>query len=162
MAVKNSTSELNLATAFEYIKLNKLGIVVKALATTTCLILFFTNNLVIFNQFASHKAIIASNLRYDDKLLFPAILLCNTSAFKNSKVPKMDLKYYFANTLILSDALISISIKSVGEGIELEEKTDEEKIIYNSSYTSELIQIDRLSTLYRGSCYKIEYKKQVS
>ena len=162
MAVKNSTSELNLATAFEYIKLNKLGIVVKALATTTCLILFFTNNLVIFNQFASHKAIIASNLRYDDKLLFPAILLCNTSAFKNSKVSKMDLKYYFANTLILSDALLSISIKSVGEGIELEEKTDAEKIIYNSSYTSELLQIDRLSTLYRGSCYKIEYKKQVS
>ena len=74
----------------------------------------------------------------------------------------MDLKYYFANTLILSDALLSISIKSVGEGIELEEKTDAEKIIYNSSYTSELIQIDRLSTLYRGSCYKIEYKKQVS
>ena len=160
MTDKTSTIKLNLATAFEYIKLNKLGIVVKALATTTCLVLFFTNNLVIFNQFASHKAIIASNARYDDKLLFPAILLCSSSAFKNSKVPTMDLKYYLANTFILSDALLSISIKSGGEGVELDEQIDTE-IVYNSSYTSELIQIERLSTLWRGSCYRIEYKKQV-
>ena len=88
----------------------------------------------------------ADNIRYEEKLLFPLIVLCNTSAFKNSEVPTMDLEYYNNITFKLSDALISI--ESNGEEGGLDQKSGMPEIVYNSSYTSEFIHIERFNAYY--------------
>ena len=142
---------------FAKVKTQKWMFLLKAIAIAICSVFFFGNNFVIFQQFISHKSYYASKLNYENELLLPNIVLCNSSAFKNQKVPTLDLGHYLSNTLQLSDALLSITSGYAGSHA----SSGVEKTLWNATYNSEHIQIKPVLTYYRGRCFMIKYKQMV-
>ena len=138
--------------------MDKLKYVIKTLAAILCITLFLVNNYVIFNQFASGKTIVCSNIKYEEKLSFPTFVICNASAFKNPKVLTVDLEEYLKDTFKLSDTLISITVAG---GYGSSDKPINDEILYNATQISPHIQIESVHTLYRGHCYRVEYQKKV-
>ena len=131
--------------------MDKCNYVVNTLATLICLIGFFANNFVILKQFVTGKTFIASSFKAEEPLLFPAIVMCNFSAYKELEIQKIDLDDYFRNTFKLSDALESITFYV----------NDLEVVLYNKTYRSESITIESIHTYYRGRCYKFHLKNKV-
>ena len=143
---------------WEKIGMEKCSCLIKTIAVITCLALFFVNNFVIFQQFASRKSVTAMNYKYQPTLLLPVIIICNGSAYKNPRMSSVDLEYYLNNTFKLFDALDSITSGEEGGS---SGQPDEELVLYNSTYKSKFIHIDSIFTYYRGHCYSVKYRNKV-
>ena len=151
MSDKCSVESTQRNPQFNHLNMDQIcNYVIKTLATIICLICFFANNYVILKQFISGKTIIASNYKLEEPLFFPAILICNFSAYKESEMPTIDLDDYVKNTFKLSDALDSITL---GDG--------DEDVLYNKTYRSENMKIESIYTYFRGHCFKFYLNKKV-
>ena len=136
----------------------KSTLAIKLCAALICVALFIANSYVIFKQFASHNTILAAKFVEEDTLRFPTLIICNASAYKNPKFPDFRLDSYLNNTIALSDFLIAITQpdKNGEAGV-----IENEKMLYNSTYSSVNITIEAIRSYYRGNCFKVEYRKKV-
>ena len=124
--------------------------VLKFLATCACLILFFANSFLIFEEFLSGKTILASNYVEEKKLYFPIMIICSYSPYMESEMITVALSGYLNNTLKIEDVLESISMGRTFSSP-----------IYNNTHHSEILRISPIYTYYRGQCYAFKYKKKV-
>ena len=133
--------------------------IIKAIAASICLVLFFINNYVIFRQFAGRQTVTTTNIKWLEKELLPSISVCSSTAYKNPNIKSIDMDSYLNNTFKLSEALISIDLGS--EDNELGSSWND-KVLWNSTYISNDVTLDPVYTYYRGTCYKFKYLVPVS
>ena len=118
-----------------------------------CLVLFFSNNIVILKEFILGKTIVSTNLRPEEPQHLPAIVLCNLSAFKDPELNTANLDDYLKNTLDLQGVLLSIVL----DPFQSEDKTD----VYNKTYKSKDLEIQSIYSYIRGHCYVFKYNETV-
>jgi len=126
--------------------------VIKFLATSACLIFFFANSYLIFEEFASGKTILASKFMEKQSVYFPIMIICSYSPYRESEMATLALSDYLNNTLKIEDILESISVGDARSS----------SLIYNNTYHSEILGVSPIYTYYRGICYAFKYKKKVS
>ena len=132
--------------------------VIKSIAALICLILFVINNYVLFLQFAERQTVASTNVEWKPTEMFPNIIICNSSAYKNYRMSSIDMKSYLNNTFEISEALISIDLGNENNEIG---SSDHDATLWNSSYISNDVILDSVITYYRGHCYKFKYKLPV-
>jgi hypothetical protein len=126
--------------------------VLKFLATSACLMFFFANSFLIFEEFASGKTILASNYMKKQRVHFPIMVICSYSAYRESEMDKLGLSDYLNNTLKIEDVLESISVGDARSSYP----------IYNDTYHSGNLSVSPIYTYYRGQCFAFKYKLKVS
>ena len=132
--------------------------IIKSLAALICLILFVINNYVLFLQFAERQTVASTNVEWRPTEIFPNIIICNSSAFKNNRMSSIDMKSYLNNTFELSEALISIDLGNEDNEIG---SSNHDATLWNSTYISNDVILDSVTTYYRAHCYKFKYKLPV-
>jgi len=126
--------------------------VAKFISYLICLILFFANSLAIFQNFASDIKIRSTKVvpSPGDVLDSPIILVCNSSAYKDSIVPT-NIVEYKNKTMALDDYLVgAYIIDNAAEGI----------LSYRP--ISIMDEVKEISTMFQGNCIVIEKRFQVT
>ena len=136
----------------------KWSLILKSFVTLICLAFFIENSYEIFKQYFSKKTILAADYDIQQNISFPDFIICNFSAYKHAKIPRLDFDSYMNNTMNLSDVLIAITHPDIGSGAG---NIDNEESLYNSRVVSEHIYIEQIFSYYRGNCYKLRYKRKV-
>ena len=125
---------------------------IKIVATLICLILFFANSFLIFKQCISGKTIILSDFNMEkERILFPLIVICNYSAYKNSEIDTLSLDEYRSNTLNIDDILDEVYLGF----------SDNITSLNISTLRSEHLSISPIFTYFRGRCYGYRFRKEV-
>ena len=89
----------------------KIDALVRIVATIICLILFFANSYVIFQQCISGKTIVFSDFNFEqDQIHFPLIVICNYSSYKNTELTRLNVNDYRRNTLDIEMILDSVTL----------------------------------------------------
>ena len=155
MNKENKVKSTENVLTMESLPRSKWDIFVKVVATIICLILFFANSFFIFKQVISGKTIILSDFNSEEeRILFPLIVICNYSAYKNSKFETLSLDEYRRNTLDIEDVLEEVYLGF----------SDSDNISYLNISTnrSENLRIRPISTYFRGRCYGYQFRKKVT
>ena len=124
-------------------------ILLKLVTTVVCLVGFIFNSYAIFDQFVGGKTLLSSDIQpsANDKLTFPAIVICNSVAFKTRKLSS-NLSDYIDNTLKLKEFFADWHLMSV-----------------TSDGTIEAVDIDQefkpIYTAYYGTCYCLNTRFEV-
>ena len=130
----------------------KLDGFVKIVATIICLILFFANSFVIFQQCISGKTIVFSDFNFEqDKIHFPLIVICNYSSYKNTELTRLSANDYRRNTLDIEMILDSVTLGYLSNYTYL----------MNDTFHSTSLSVWPISTFYRGRCYSYKFQKKV-
>ena len=117
-----------------------------------CVISFILNSYAIFRDFMSNPIIVSTKVLKspDGSLLFPLIMICNESAFKQP-IMATDFHGYQTNTLALNDFLIDIlSLKDAGHAI------------IKAKPISIKHTIEELFTAFHGTCFMFKVETKVS
>ena len=136
----------------------KWSLILKSFVTLICLAFFIENSYEIFKQYFSKKTILAADFEIQQNISFPDFIICNFSAYKHAKIPRLDFDSYVNNTMNLSDVLIAITHPDIGSGAG---NMDKEESLYNSTFVSKHIHIEQIFSYYRGNCYRVRYKRKV-
>lgn len=123
----------------------------KTLTAIICLIGFFANNFAILKQFASGKTILSINLKESEALYLPAIVICNFSAYIESKRASVGVDDYLNNTLKLSNILLSVTF----------DDKYEKNPLYPKRKISDNLTVESVYSYYRGHCYLVRYSRMV-
>jgi hypothetical protein len=126
--------------------------VAKFMSYVICLILFFGNSLAIFQNFASDIKIRSTSVvpSPGDFLDSPIILVCNSSAYKDSIIPT-NIVEYKNKTMTLDDYLVgAYIIDNAAEGI----------LKYRP--VSIMDDVKEIATMFQGNCIVIEKRFQVT
>ena len=137
----------------------KWSLILKSFIALICLAFFIENSYEIFKQYFSKKTILAADYEKQQNISFPDFIICNFSAYKHAKIPRLDFESYVNNTMNLSDVLIAVTHPDSGSGAG---NMDKEESLYNSTFVSKHIHIERILSYFRGNCYKVRYKRKVS
>ena len=116
-----------------------------------CVISFILNSYAIFRDFMSNPIIVSTKVLKspDGSLLFPLIMICNESAFKQP-IMATDFHGYQNNTLALNDFLIDIlSLKDAGHAI------------IKAKPISIKHTIEELFTAFHGTCFMFRVETKV-
>ena len=125
---------------------------VRIVATIICLILFFANSFVIFQQCISGKTIVFSDFNFEqDKIHFPLIVICNYSSYKNTELTRLNVNDYRRNTLDIEMILDSVTLGYLSNYTYL----------MNDTFHSTSLSVWPISTFYRGRCYSYKFQKEV-
>ena len=125
-----------------------LRLLLKCFTAGVCLVGFVFNSFAVMHQYISGKTLLSSRLNESSSktaLLYPALVMCNKTAFANSKEMNTDLKDYLRNTAALEDILVDAVI--------------EDSIHKNE--TSIWNQTKALYTAYHGNCFVLNPQNPV-
>ena len=126
--------------------------VVKSVIYSVCLVLFFASSWATFLNFSSNVKIKSTKVVESpgDVLDSPTIVVCNSSAYKQPKVPTT-LAEYKNNTMSLSEFLVdAYFVKNAAEGV----------LSFRPSVITETVK--EITTMFHGTCIMIEKRFQVT
>ena len=127
-------------------KKSRLLDIIRVIIIIVCAMLFVWNSYAIFRDFLNDKTIISTKVikSPDRTLLFPLILICNESAFKQP-IMTTDFAEYGNNTIALNDFLIDIvSLKNAGHAI------------IQAKPVSIKQSVEEIFTAFHGTCFLVK------
>ena len=126
--------------------------VVKSVIYSVCLVLFFGSSWATFQNFSSNIKIRSTKVvpSPGDVLESPTLVVCNSSAYKENKVPTT-LAGYKNNTMNLRDFLVNAyTVTNTKAGV----------LSYKPSLITDTIK--EITTMFYGTCIMIEKRFQVT
>ena len=124
--------------------------IVKAFVIIICLLGFFCNSYLIFDDFIDGNTVISTDIEQptNEGLMSPSILICGKKSFKTTKL-NTKLSDYIENSLKL-DEFFEFAVFIPNEGGHLE---------HNTKDISD--QLRAFYTIYFGTCYMLDAKIMV-
>ena len=135
----------------------KLGVSVKAICIMLCIGGFIWNSFHTFKSFIGDETITSNHIEVNSRLMLPSVTFCATTGFKEEVVSyaSLELQNYIDNTYDLNE-MISLVKDNAGNNFTVEE------LLQVKTYKSETLKVSVTFSAYRGRCYTIQYKKEVS